>query len=165
MMRRSTPSGEFTGRHMLVIMLAFFGVIIAVNLTMATYANTSWSGLIVRNSYVASQHFNAQAKAARAQAALGWTGTMSYEAGTFRYALADAAGKPLAVGASEAFFRRPVDDRHDQTIALTPERSGTLAAPVLLKDGLWIVEIEAEAGLDAPYRDVRRIELKRGVLQ
>jgi nitrogen fixation protein FixH len=163
-MRRSS-SGEFTGRHMLLVMLAFFGVIIAVNLTMATLANTSWSGLIVKNSYVASQHFNAQAQVARAQAALGWTGTMRYEAGTFRYVLADADGVPVVLAHSEAIFRRPVDDRHDQTIALSPEGSGTLVGTVDLKDGLWIVEVAVAAGLDLPYREVRRIELKGGVLQ
>ena len=56
---------EFTGKHMLVIMFAFFGVIIAVNLTMATFAHTSWSGLVVQNSYVAGQHFNRKAEEGR----------------------------------------------------------------------------------------------------
>jgi nitrogen fixation protein FixH len=166
MMRQPSPSsGEFTGRHMLLVMLAFFGVIIAVNVTMATFANTSWSGLIVKNSYVASQHFNAQAQAARAQAALGWTGTIAYAQGTFRYALADAAGTPVRIDASEAFFRRPVDDRHDQTIPMQPSGRGTVAGPVDLKDGIWIVEIAAAAGLDTPYRDVKRIVVRGGVLQ
>ena len=165
MMRQSAPTGEFTGRHMLLVMLAFFGVIITVNLTMATLANTSWSGLIVKNSYVASQQFNGKAEAARAQAALGWTGTMSYEAGSFRYVLADAGGLPVALAPSEVYFRRPVDDRHDQTIALSPHGNRVLVGAVDLKDGLWIVEVAAEAGLDTPYREVRRIELKGGVLQ
>lgn len=165
MMRQSAPSGEFTGRHMLLVMLAFFGVIIAVNVTMATFANTSWSGLIVKNSYVASQHFNAQAQAARAQAALGWTGTIGYVGGTFRYTLADASGTPVTLAASEAFFRRPVDDRHDQTIPMAPEGRGAVAGSIDLRDGIWIVEIAAAAGLDAPYRDVRRISVKGGVLQ
>ncbi|ESY87148.1 FixH family protein, partial [Mesorhizobium sp. LNHC229A00] len=65
---------EFTGRHMLAIIPAFFGVVIAVNLTMATLANTSWTGLVVENTYVASQQFNRKAEEGRAQAALGWTG-------------------------------------------------------------------------------------------
>ncbi|MGL4592937.1 MAG: FixH family protein, partial [Aestuariivirga sp.] len=34
-MRSATAPREFTGRHMLASILAFFGVIIAVNLTMA----------------------------------------------------------------------------------------------------------------------------------
>ena len=29
---------EFTGRHMLMVMIAFFGVIISVNMVMATFA-------------------------------------------------------------------------------------------------------------------------------
>ena len=57
---------------MLSIMLAFFGVIIAVNVVMATLASTSWTGLVVENSYVASQEFNRKAEESRAQAALGW---------------------------------------------------------------------------------------------
>ncbi|ESZ68246.1 hypothetical protein X726_32300 [Mesorhizobium sp. L103C105A0] len=68
---------EFTGRHMLATVLAFFGVVIAVNLTMATLANTSWTGLVVENTYVASQQFNKKAEEGRAQAALGWTGQLT----------------------------------------------------------------------------------------
>lgn len=165
MMRQSAPAGEFTGRHMLLIMLAFFGVIITVNLTMATLANTTWSGLIVKNSYVASQQFNSQAQAAREQAALGWTSTMVYDGADFRYTLAEAGGEPVALDTSAVFFRRPVNDREDQTVLLSPEGRGKLVGPVELRDGLWIVEVAASAGLDTPYRDVRRVEVKGGVLQ
>jgi nitrogen fixation protein FixH len=58
---------EFTGKHMLFSMVAFFGVIIAVNLIMARFAVTTWSGLVVPNTYVASQQFNAQAELSRAR--------------------------------------------------------------------------------------------------
>ena len=92
MNQRGKTSGEFTGRHMLVIMLAFFGVIIAVNLTMASFANSSWSGLVVKNSYVASQEFNEKAAAGRAQAALGWSATMAFAKGEFIYSLVDKDG-------------------------------------------------------------------------
>ncbi len=49
-------------------MVAFFGVIIAVNVTMATIAIASWTGLVVQNSYVASQEFETQAPRARGAA-------------------------------------------------------------------------------------------------
>ncbi|TIS18850.1 MAG: cytochrome oxidase, partial [Mesorhizobium sp.] len=52
---------EFTGRHMLISILAFFAVVIGVNLTMATFAHRSWTGLVVENTYVASQQFNGRA--------------------------------------------------------------------------------------------------------
>ena len=35
------------GRHMLLIILGFFGVVIGVNVTMATLASKSWTGLVV----------------------------------------------------------------------------------------------------------------------
>ena len=54
-------------------MVAFFGVVIAVNLLMAHYAVSTFSGTVVDNSYVASQEFNGWLGAARAQRALGWT--------------------------------------------------------------------------------------------
>ncbi|TJV88129.1 MAG: cytochrome oxidase, partial [Mesorhizobium sp.] len=78
---------EFTGRHMLLIILSFFGVIVGVNLTMATLASTSWTGLVVENSYVASQQFNRKAEEGRAQAALGWTGKLTISWGEVRYSL------------------------------------------------------------------------------
>jgi nitrogen fixation protein FixH len=143
-MSQRPSTGEFTGRHMLLIMLAFFGVIIAVNLTMATFANSSWTGLIVKNAYVASQHFNEKAQAARAQEALGWTGSMTLVDGEFRYTLADAGGSPVALEPSQVFFRRPVDDRHDQTVALEPAGHGAVTGAVALADGVWIVEVEAQ---------------------
>jgi nitrogen fixation protein FixH len=62
---------EFTGKHMLATMVAFFGVIITVNLIMARFAVTTWSGLVVPNTYVASQQFNAKAAEARAIDAIG----------------------------------------------------------------------------------------------
>ena len=33
----------FTGRHMAIIIISFFAVIIAVNLTMAYFARSSWT--------------------------------------------------------------------------------------------------------------------------
>jgi nitrogen fixation protein FixH len=64
---------EFTGRHMAIIIVSGFGVIIAVNLLMATLAVRGFGGVIVENSYVASQQFNGWLDAAERQKSLGWT--------------------------------------------------------------------------------------------
>ncbi len=50
--------GKFTGRKMLAIVVAFFAVIITVNLFMAYKAVGTFPGLVVKNSYVASQEFD-----------------------------------------------------------------------------------------------------------
>lgn len=65
-------TGRFTGWHMTAILLAFFGVIVAVNFTMAAFATRTFGGVVVENSYVASQKYNGWLKAAREQERLGW---------------------------------------------------------------------------------------------
>lgn len=63
---------RFTGRHATAILVAFFGLVITVNLTMATLATRTFGGKVVENSYVASQKYNGWLAAARRQEQLGW---------------------------------------------------------------------------------------------
>lgn len=161
-----TRGREFTGRHMLAVMIAFFGVIIAVNLTMAGFARTSWSGLVVKNSYVAGQEFNRKAEEGRAQAALGFTPAFSITDGVLRFALADAAGQPVRLESGVATLHRPVGDADDTQAALTAGSDGGLEAALGVADGAWIVEVRAtaaaEAGLERPYVETRRVQLRGG---
>ncbi len=165
MSAETEAGGKFTGRHMLAIMLAFFGVVIGVNLVMATAANRSWTGLVVKNSYVASQEFNRKAEEGRAQAALGWKGKLAIGGGHVSYSLVDAAGAAVPVEGVVASFRRPAYDAEDRTITLAREADGMFGAAEAVRDGIWIVEIDAEAGLAKPYRDVRRVVVSNGVLK
>ncbi|WP_353642623.1 FixH family protein [Mesorhizobium sp. WSM2239] len=156
---------QFTGRHMLFTILAFFGVVTGVNVTMAAFATTSWTGLVVENTYVASQQFNRKAREGRAQAALGWTGKLTIEAGEVRYSLSDAAGKPVPLHGVKIQFRHPGYEAEDKTVTLTGASGQIFAALHTPKDGVWIVEINADAGFAESYRDVRRIMISRGVQQ
>jgi len=63
----------FTGRHAAILLVLFFGVVIAVNLTMARLASGSYGGEVVKNSYVASQNFNKWLGEAQRERSLGWT--------------------------------------------------------------------------------------------
>ncbi|MFD2579774.1 FixH family protein [Novosphingobium colocasiae] len=54
----SSRSGRFTGRHMATILVLGFGVVIGINFLMAHYAVSTFGGVVVENSYVASQDFN-----------------------------------------------------------------------------------------------------------
>jgi nitrogen fixation protein FixH len=156
---------EFTGRHMLAIILAFFGVVITVNLTMATLATTSWTGLVVENTYVASQQFNKKAEEGRAQAALGWTAKLTVANGEVRYGLTDAAGKPVALHGVKVLFRHPAYESEDESVVLAPGQGQEFATRHVPRDGVWIVEVDADAGLAEPYRDVRRVMISHGAIQ
>lgn len=162
--RRHSPR-EFTGYHMLALILAFFGVIIAVNLTMATLARTSWTGLVVQNTYVASQQFNRKAEEGRAQAALHWRGRLTLANGIIRYDLADAAGKVVLPLAVKVAFRHPAYDAQDRVIDLARQPDGSFSARQDISDGVWIVEVDADTGRERPYRQVQRVFVRDGAIE
>ena len=160
----STRSREFTGRHMLAIMLGFFGVIIAVNVTMATFARTSWSGFVVRNSYVASQQFNDRVAAARAQQALGWSVRLTVVEGAARVSLADREGNPVALDAARLEFRSPASDADDGLVDFA-DTDGAFEARLPLADGLWVLAIRLRTSDGVEWMDTRRILMRAGSLR
>ncbi|MFY8154383.1 MAG: FixH family protein, partial [Hyphomicrobiales bacterium] len=66
------PPRPLTGRFVLILCVAFFGIVAAVNGVMMTYAITTMPGLDAANGYVASQRLNREFDAMRQQAARGW---------------------------------------------------------------------------------------------
>jgi nitrogen fixation protein FixH len=105
----STPQAThrpFTGRHMAIIMVSFFAVVIGVNLTMAMLARTSWTGLVVANSYVASQHFNENTTKLEAVLAKGHQLIISSESGRVLLSAKDKVGNPLDVASLTMTLRQ-----------------------------------------------------------
>jgi nitrogen fixation protein FixH len=164
-MTTRAKAGGFTGLHMLLTMLAFFGVIIAVNLTMAFFARSSWTGFVVENSYVASQEFNEKMAETRAQAALGWQSALVVKDNVLRFDLRDSQGQEIAARSVKVTFRRPVDDREDHTVPLDRDFGGGFSASHDLADGAWLAEVEADAGLDFPFRETLRLQVRGGTVQ
>ena len=161
----TTRTAEFTGRHMLAIMLVFFGLIIGVNVTMAVFASTSWTGLVVKNAYVASQEFNAKAAEARAQAALGLTAVLTIADGTIAYRLIDASGRTVPITSATASFHRPVSTSEDTLLWLVVRPGGSVEAWHAPGDGVWIMEILADAGFAHAWRETRRVVIINGALK
>lgn len=161
---RQQGERQFTGLHMLAAMVAFFGVIIAVNLVMASFATRSWTGLVVKNSYVASQTFNETVAAMREQDELGWRGRLSLDDGTVAYRLQDRSGAAIAAQSIDLAFKRPSYEGADHTVALTRRDDGAFSAPHRLDDGIWVVEVTADAGREADWRQSFRITVVKGRL-
>ncbi|MBE0580463.1 FixH family protein [Devosia sp.] len=150
----ATEPREFTGRHMALITVTFFGVIIGVNLLMAVAASRTWTGLVVENSYVASQEFQGKADDARHQAEAGWTMDVAYETGTLVVRALDD-GVPLALEEVTAFVRRPVGGHDDATVVLMPGADGYRGA-INLAPGVWDVAVTtAPTALGAMEREIR----------
>lgn len=150
----------FTGRHMLIVMLSFFGVIIIVNLTMATLATKSWTGLVVKNGYIASQHFNENQKAHEKLVAAGWQSSLEYKNGIFTLTLMKNS-KALTNCDVTGLLNRPVHENDNQRLLFKysdvgPQQAGgQYIAHNQLKPGRWNLEVQALCSPDQSQKFIQ----------
>lgn len=159
---RQTSGFTFTGWHMLGVMLLFFGTVITVNMVMAWNAVNSWSGLVVPNTYVASQQFNAKAEAAKARAATGIRGKLIVDEKTVRYEVFHPDTGPVDTDKVTAHFRRPVGERQNFDMELTPVSTGVFTGLHDMLPGQWIVEVTAVKDGRIIVHEGTRIAVIRG---
>lgn len=134
--------GEITGRQVFAVTAGAFAIIIAVNVLMAYKAVSTFPGLEVANSYVASQQFEALRDA---QDALGWTLAQDYVPGQgLRLTFADASGLPVEVQDLQVLLGRATSAADDQRPTFRRE-AGVWVAPVDLAPGKWVLHVSARA--------------------
>lgn len=150
---------RFTGWHMLALMIGFFGIIISVNVFMAVSATRTWTGLVVENSYVASQEFNTKLANARDQIAMGWEGGLEYADNALRFTLVDGNGAPLQAETVSVHISRPIGVTGDQTLMLEHMPDGSFSAPVTLDTGVWNAAIIATFADQPDYEHRARLNV------
>ena len=139
----TATTNPFTGQRMTAIFVAGFGIVIAVNLTMAMMAVGSFHGTVVDNSYVASQHYNGWLKQAAASKALGW------QAVPQRRADGRVVIETLIVPAEatlSATADRPLGARDDTPLAFAPAGPGRWVSDKALAPGRWQLRMAIRAG-------------------
>jgi nitrogen fixation protein FixH len=132
---------ELTGRHVLMIFVGAFTVIIGVNIALAYNAVRTFPGLEVKNSYVASQEFNTRRAA---QEALGWRVDLRHTGGLVIMAIRDAAGAPVRVAGMEATIGRATE-RQDDFVPAFEFDGQAYVAPAELRPGKWDLRLKALA--------------------
>ncbi|MCX7286869.1 MAG: FixH family protein [Rhodobacterales bacterium] len=132
---------ELTGKHVLAITVGAFAVIIGVNLLLAFKAVSTFPGLEVENSYVASQGFN-ERKAA--QEALGWTLDPVYRNGRLSLGFLDRTGLAVEVQELSVLVGRPTEETDDVWPTFTLV-GGVYTADVALNRGKWIIKVTAKS--------------------
>ncbi|MCY3984505.1 MAG: FixH family protein [Roseovarius sp.] len=155
MPRPDKKQGEFTGKHMLIFMCLFFGVIIAVNITMATLASGTWTGLVVKNSYVASQQYNAELMKARDMRKAGIHSEIKYDNSTLTLTFKNREGNiPTAINLA-AEIGRPAFESEDRMLPFVSCAEDCHELKVDLEAGSWLVKITGQ--LDGKFyrRDAR----------
>jgi len=134
---------KFTGYHMAAVMAAFFGIVIAVNLTMAHYATSTFGGIVVENTYVASQEFNGWLEEAEKQQALGWEAVATWRPDN-RLAV-QLSGVPEGATVS-ASARHPLGRMPDRELAFEPTGESRFLSTGALPAGRWLLRLEVVAG-------------------
>lgn len=131
---------QITGWHVFGFFALAFSVIIGVNLVLAYNAVSSFPGLEVKNSYVASQSFDADRDA---QIALGWDVGAYVQDGNLTLNI-KKAGTPVSVLIEQATFGRATNVAQDQELQFR-RRNGAYVAPVVAGAGNWNLRLKARA--------------------
>lgn len=136
-----TEQKPWTGKKVAMIFFAPFIVIIGVNIALAVNAVSSFPGLEVENSYIASQDFD---RLRIAQEKLGWSVIPSYSDGVLTVILADKAGAPVTPREFSVMVGRTTVRDHDQNPQMTFD-GHAYVAPLALERGKWELRIKAVA--------------------
>ena len=146
----STPR-PLTGRRVLFYLVAFFGIVIGVNVVMMKLAIDTLPGTEVDSAYRASLAYKSEIAAAQDQNRRNWHVDAHVErradgGATVRLDARDANGTPLSGLKFSGRLERPTDKRDDRAVELAESGIGIYrgsATDVL--PGQWDLVIEGES--------------------
>lgn len=157
---------ELKGRHVLAVLLGFFGVTIAVNAAFVTYALKTFSGEDVPRPYMQGLAYNQTLSARSAQAKLGWHAVIDVESGAggavaINVALTDRGGNPLDGLAVSVVLRRPTNAALDRSVDLAATAKGHYIAKVAaLASGQWDMTARTTAPDGTQFEATRRVLMR-----
>lgn len=156
---------ELKGWHVLVMLLAFFGVTIGVNSIFVSYALSTFAGEDVDQPYMKGLDYNKTIAAHLAQQKLGWTATLAASRdGTKAVSIelrVEDRGK-LAVNGLDVgvTMRHPTNAHLDRDVKLLPKGDGLYQATLAnVMPGQWDVIAEGALNGQPSFEAKRRILL------
>lgn len=150
MTQASTTAKPLTGRFVLITLLAFFGVVIGVNVLMMRLAIRTLPGTEVDSAYKASLAYQGEINAAHDQDARDWKVDARIERGAegaavLRVDARDRSGEPLSGLAFSGRLERPADQRQDKLISLGEQGHGAYRGEIAgVAPGQWELVLEGE---------------------
>ncbi|MET0336975.1 MAG: FixH family protein [Caulobacter sp.] len=144
----TAPKGRITGWHVLVAMVAFFGLIIAVDALFIVKAYNSFSGQVASNPYEAGLAFNRTLAERRQQEVLGWAATVDTpKPGVVVVRMTDQTGQPITTLSMIGTLDRPATEVGRQSLNFKSVGDGQYEAAARL-DGAWDLKAVARNGKD-----------------
>jgi nitrogen fixation protein FixH len=144
-MQKEAVARPLTGRMVLLMLLAFFGVIITVNMVMVMLASSTFSGLGDKNAYVAGISHNKSLADARAQDQRAWKVDASLrrvaQGRTLVIIVRSDAGALAETGVTVRFLH-PSSANLDRVVVLASVSANTWRTSLELPAGVWDMVIE-----------------------
>lgn len=153
---------QLTGRQVLFYLVAFFGVVVAVNIYFATVAVDTFRGEDEQKPYQEGIEYNQTLARRAAQDRLGWTATFFVDrlgTGAVRVdvKLRQADGAPETKVALSGQLRHPSDENRDRDIRLVEVKPGEYQADVTgITPGAWDVIVHTPEA-EQPFEATRRM--------
>ena len=143
-----TEEGWFTkelkGRHVLMVLCGFFGVMFIVNGIFVSFrARDVQRRCTQSDPYRKGLHYNDMLAADERQAERGWQTTVAYDDKTqqLRVSLIDKAAEPVSGLHVAVMLSRPATSKDDRHLRLKEVSRGVYAADVGLAPGVWVLAI------------------------
>ncbi|QOG18082.1 MULTISPECIES: FixH family protein [Bradyrhizobium] len=140
-----------TGTKVFLMLVAFFGLVIGVNVTMMKLAIATLPGTDVDSPYAAGLTYDREISAAHDQAARNWQVSAHIErradgGATLQVDARDAKGQPVSGLKFGGRLERPTDKRADLAVELPEAGIGIYRGNVAaVAPGQWDLVIEGEA--------------------
>jgi nitrogen fixation protein FixH len=165
MTRRKKHSREVTGAKVLIWLLAFFGVVFAINGVLVRAAISTFGGVETASSYKAGLQFEREIATAERQDELHWqvTGKLARDAqgeAVLDVTARDAQGFALAGLTADARLAHPADERLDHVIPVRPIAAGVFHGEVNAQPGQWDLIVDLYRGETRVFRSRNRVTLR-----
>jgi nitrogen fixation protein FixH len=147
------------GRHVLLSLIAFFGVMVAANAALVYYAVHTFSGGDRPDPYRSGLNYNETIAAEKRQASLGWQAELVHDDAGRRLTvqLVDAERRPVSGLKLDAKLTRPATDKDDRAVDFKEVEAGVYAAHAALAPGAWVLSLSTRgAGEGDPVFRLKR---------
>ena len=164
-MSKAQPSRPITGRMVFFMMVAFFGVVIGVNVIMMRLAIQTLPGTEVDSAYSASLAYQKEITTAQAQSARNWKVDAHVErsgqgGATLQVEARDNQGRPMSGLKFQGRFERPTDRRADLAVSLAEVGIGIYRGNAqTIAPGQWDLVVEGAAGGQRLFLSKNRVLL------
>jgi len=137
---------RLTGHHVLLMLIAFFGLTITVNAIFITQAFRTFRGEDVPRSYMQGIAYNDTLDARAAQAELGWSASAEVTLTEAVLTLRNKNGAPLTGRILAGSLRHPADANLDIMLNFTEIEPGRYVANYTAPPGNWRLMAQTQEG-------------------